>query len=144
MFFEVSAELLHCGHRVRFRAHGQSMQPTIREGEAITVAPTVAAHVKRGDILLYRCVRGVIAHRVVRIEHRPDRAMVFILRGDASDTCDDPVTLGQVLGKVVGVERAGRCIALDSWKASIWRQVRRYVSHLKEWLVRLPRIASSR
>src|SRR2546426_2174706 len=64
MFNEITGELLRCGNRVRFRAVGASMQPTIEDGELITVAPVEPAAVKRGDILLYRGERGLIAHRL--------------------------------------------------------------------------------
>ena len=43
----------------------------------------------------------------------------FILRGDASSTCDAPVESGQVLGKVVSVERNGREIAVNSIIAKV-------------------------
>jgi len=68
VFSDISAELLRRGARVRFRATGRSMQPTILEGEAITVEPVAPAAITPGDILLYRWKRGVIAHRVIRIE----------------------------------------------------------------------------
>ncbi len=44
---------------------------------------------------------------------------LFILRGDASLTCDDPVEAQQILGKVVSVERGGRSINLYSRKAKM-------------------------
>ena len=65
MFNEITAELLSRGNRVRFRAIGASMQPTIEDGELITVAPVAPESVNRGDILLYQNERGVVAHRVV-------------------------------------------------------------------------------
>jgi hypothetical protein len=34
-------------------------------------------------------------------------ALQFVLRGDASLSCDDPVKAGQILGKVVSIERNG-------------------------------------
>ena len=49
-------------------------------------------------------------------------ALHFILRGDASDTCDLPVTPAQILGKVIAIERFGHRIdpyssvhRLSSW-----------------------------
>ena len=36
-----------------------------------------------------------------------DDVLHFVLRGDASTTCDDPVKVEQVLGKVVAIEREG-------------------------------------
>ncbi len=109
------------------------MYPTIRDGEMITVEPAIPSQVKRGDILLHSNTRRVIAHRVVRIARRkvvldsPTSVpgIFFILRGDASSVCDEPVDPVQVLGKVVSVERNGQLIALDSWKSMLF-----YAAHL--------------
>jgi hypothetical protein len=59
--------------------------------------------------------------------------LIFILRGDASLTCDDPVEAQQVLGKVVSVERGGRSIDLYNRKVKIIRTLRLYASHIKRW-----------
>ena len=63
---------------------------------------------------------------------------LFILRGDASGRCDEPITAGQVLGKVVSVERNGRRIGLHSRKAPISRIARVWASRLKRSILRLP------
>lgn len=68
LFINVSTELLRRGQCVRFQVPGQSMHPTIKEGETITVAPVAPLNIKRGDILLYLAGMKVIAHRVVRIK----------------------------------------------------------------------------
>ncbi len=161
VFSDMSAELLRRGARVRFRATGRSMQPTILEGEAITVEPVAPAAVTRGDILLYRWERGVIAHRVIRIERteggaipqssaasaggsggppQPWRRQVLspqsllILRGDALASCDTPIKPEQVIGKVIAVERAGRRIDLASRRAKLKRTCRVWTSRLVHWL----------
>jgi len=140
VFSDVSAELLRRGARVRFRATGRSMQPTILEGEAITVEPVAPAAITRGDILLYRWERGVIAHRVIRIERTNDGTVTqpsvlspqssFILRGDASASSDTPIQAEQVIGKVIAVERAGRRIDLAGRRAKLKRTCRVWASRL--------------
>ena len=115
LFTDVATGLLRQGYGVRFYAKGWSMYPTIKDGERITVEPVVPSQVKRRDILLHHNGRGVIAHRVVRIGRKktllnPQNSVLgtfFILRGDASSTCDEPVEADQALGKVVSVERNG-------------------------------------
>ncbi len=113
------------------------MYPSIREGELITVEPVVASDVTVGDIVLYRSERGVIAHRVVGSS--PTQSSVlsphhFLLRGDASLSCDKPVAAHQILGRVVGVKRNGRSIALASQGAKLWHRARRLASALKGWI----------
>ncbi len=68
MFLDTIVELLRSGQAVRFRAPGNSMHPTIKNSETITVEPVAPSSVKVGDIILYRSKAGIIAHRVIRIE----------------------------------------------------------------------------
>lgn len=100
---------LQAGLEVQMRATGQSMQPAIDDGARIRIRAIDPAEVRPGDVILYRKGRGVIAHRVVALIRRHRKLVGFTTRGDASSTCDAPVSTGQVLGKVVTVE--GRAIA---------------------------------
>jgi len=68
--------------------------------------------------------------------------LIFILRGDASRTCDDPVEAQQVLGKVVSVERGGRFIDLYSRRAKMFRIAYALASRLKRLILGLWRITS--
>jgi signal peptidase I len=115
------------------------MRPTIREGEAITVAPARPAGIRRGDVILYRSARGVIAHRVARVAQKPDGAPVFVPRGDASATCDEPVDESAVLGAVVSVERGGRALNPAALRARALANSRAIAARLLRWLrARLP------
>ncbi len=114
------------------------MYPSIGEGELITVEPVVPSDVQLGDIILYRSARGLIAHRVVGSS--PTQSSVlsphhfFLLRGDASLCCDQPVAASQILGRVVFVQRDGRSVALASPGAQMWHKGRRLASWLKGWI----------
>ena len=44
LFLDLATGLMSRGHRVRFRAEGNSMHPPIRHGEAILVEPVSPAH----------------------------------------------------------------------------------------------------
>ncbi len=137
LLLDLTTELLSRGTTVRFRPSGRSMYPSIREGELITVEPVVPSDVQLGDIVLYRSERGLIAHRVVGSS--PTQSSVlsphhFLLRGDASLCCDEPVAAEQILGRVVGVKRNGRSVALASRGAKLWHRARRLASGLKGWI----------
>jgi signal peptidase I len=136
MFQDLSTALLTDGYQVRFRAPGQSMSPTIRDGEAVLVAPVKVDEVRSGDILLYRCSerRSVIAHRVVGVEKGKNEARSFVLRGDASLTCDAPVEASQIIGRVVAVERDGRMIRLQGYRARVRRIFRSSAARVKQRL----------
>ncbi len=130
VFLDVATDVLWSGYRMRFRAGGSSMWPTIRPGEAITVEPATATEVKSKDIVLYRTGRGVIGHRVVRIANQ-DGEFVLLARGDADQGASEPVAAKQLLGKVVAVERYGCCIDLTSRKEKMKHSIRVGASQCK-------------
>ncbi len=134
-FTEVVTDLLRRGHSVRFRAKGGSMRPTIREGEAITVAPARPGGIRRGDVILYRTERGVIAHRVADVAKRRDGALVFIPRSDASGSRDEAVGESAILGRVVAVERRGRRLDPSGGRARalavVWAGVAAFLRRLR-------------
>jgi signal peptidase I len=107
-FLDISGELLRSGYAVRFRAHGSSMRPAIRDGEAITVESVEPAAVKPGDVLFYRQRQRAVAHRVISVSHKGDNVVEFIVRGDAKAACDAPVKPSQVLGRVLPEGRDSR------------------------------------
>ena len=124
MFPELITELLQDGYKVNFSAPGHSMYPTILANETILVEPIDPGTVRQGDIILYRSNGRLIAHGFVGINMPPDNGSsscsdldtqssvpsphyFFIFRGDAAPACDDPVKAGQILGKVVSIERNG-------------------------------------
>jgi signal peptidase I len=162
-FEKLFTELLQDGHSVKFRAPGDSMYPTICDGDEVTVTPIDAISVHKGDIILYRNKSGVTAHRVIRIakkdanshqnsELKPQssdlqrrssserrRALSpqssYLLRGDAAIVFDDPVRADQIMGKVTLVERQGRRIDPYSLKATICFNARRLATRLKRFIL---------
>lgn len=147
-FEKICVELLREGHNVKFRAPGDSMYPTICDGDVITVMPIETAAITIGDIILYRHKSGVAAHRVIRMAKRdaPDfqssapelwpsvlsPQSYFILRGDAAVVFDDPVRADQILGKVTLVERECRRIDPYSFRATVCFKARRIAARLKK------------
>ena len=110
VFFEVAEEVLRRGHRVRFRAEGASMHPTIRAGETITVKPASPAELEVGDIALYRTERGVIAHRVIR-RHTHHAAIRYDAGGAGVTSTHrraDPAVAGSALAANRDQASAGR------------------------------------
>ncbi len=100
--------LLSEGIGVRFRAGGRSMTPTIDDGEILIVAPAAAHEIGVADVVFCRTRSRSVAHRVLSVSGAADGAR-FTLCGDASLENDRPVTAAEVRGRVIAVERAGRC-----------------------------------
>jgi len=73
--------------------------------------------VKRSARQAQRSSNEVLHHRsapssaaLLQAQRSSSEALHFFLRGDASDTCDLPVTPAQILGKVIAIERFGHRI----------------------------------
>ena len=152
-FEQACVELLREGYLVKFRAPGDSMYPTICDGDLITVEPIKPSDVIAGDIILYRREYGVVAHRVMRILKRSEQnsqgapedpqdrssseTLQFLLRGDAAINDDDPVRSSQILGKVVSIERNGRQIDPYHLRIKLRYKIRRLACHIKRLFLRL-------
>jgi hypothetical protein len=150
LFSELLEETLNRGHSIRFRAPGDSMYPTIRNGDILTVTPIETASITIGDIILYRHKSGVTAHRVVRTLKQSEEdslrtpqgsqnrssseTLRFFLRGDAAVVFDDPVSADQILGKVTLVERSGRRIDPYSFRAKIRFKARRLAACFRRFV----------
>jgi signal peptidase I len=97
----------------QFQARGQSMLPTIADGELLRIEPPNSA-LKIGDIVLFRGEQGLKAHRIVR-----RRRARLVTQGDSSHEADGEVSQQQILGLVVAKEcsRTGKQIRLHGLSA---------------------------
>jgi signal peptidase I len=130
----VIEKALTAGTTVRFRAEGTSMYPTIRDGEAISIAAVSPEEVVRGDVLLCRHSTRVMAHRVVNVTTR-DAGRVFELRGDAKAGCDAPVGADDVIGRVIAVRRNGRLVRLCGRAARVRHKARTAASGARLFVI---------
>lgn len=99
-FDQTLRDLLASGNGARFRVAGDSMYPTIRDGDYVQVVPCDAGQLRRGDIVLASTARGLTAHRIVRTQ-----GSLVMMRGDNAPECDAAVQSGDILGKVAQVEQ---------------------------------------
>jgi hypothetical protein len=134
LFTAVMEKALTTGATVRFRAEGTSMYPTIRDGESISIAAVSPAKVVRGDVLLCRHEKRVLAHRVVGVTTH-DTGRLFELRGDAKAACDVPVGADDVVGQVIAVQRNGRLVGLSGRAARLRYTARTAASRAKSFAV---------
>lgn len=134
LFRNISAELLQSGYSIEFQANGQSMYPTIKDGEMITVQPVTTSSIRPGDVVLYCNETGVIAHRIVGVRQQEH---MWLLRGDASRTLDEPVSTHQILGKVISTQRGDKKIALDKKAAKIVHVLRARMIQIVQQMIGL-------
>lgn len=114
---ELLFELLNEGKKVRFRAKGWSMYPSIRDGELVTVTPVGLGDIKAGDVLAYqnKKTKKIVVHRLINIR-RPNTgpSAILLFAGDSSLCYDAPVYGSDyLLGKVIAVERNGTRMSLE-------------------------------
>lgn len=105
---EVSKELLALGYKVSFRAVGRSMEPTIMDGDVVTISALNGIRLRCGEIVLLKTDLGrPIIHRVVSLHAIGDENFIQTC-GDNASVKDKPVEKHQVLGKIVGIQRGGK------------------------------------
>ena len=114
LFTEMCAALLRRGHQVKFHAEGQSMQPNLRDGDAVVIAPAEVAQLQRGDITFVANSDGLRVHRLSQISAEANHCIT------CSDTGlhSDPAPF-HVFGKVVTVSRDGRERKLFPWQLRV-------------------------
>ena len=99
---ELSEDLLINGYHVRIRTSGLSMFPSIGTGDRITISPQ--KDVNTGDVIVFNRGGQMVAHKLVKVFEK-EGIRHYQTRGDSSFRLDEPITTGQILGKVVRIER---------------------------------------
>jgi len=119
-FLELSQELLDRGALIRFRAHGRSMHPFIKNGDILIVEPMKGKSPDIGDVIFYRHPDDTLtAHRLVKINDCGGNAVLFT-KGDYLHNLDLPVQPEQVIGRVVQIEGSRKQLALTRWPGLIF------------------------
>jgi signal peptidase I len=103
---------------------GHSMLPLLREGDQVLVAHG-ASEIRRGDVVVFRLADGTLAaHRVLRLR-RDQAGLTLLTKGDNVAHLDPAVRGEQIIGRVLGIRREGRSMALDTM---LWRSVGRLMA----------------
>ena len=122
---ELASQFLRRGGRLRIKARGGSMIPFIWDGDLVLVSPADGSDILVGDVICYGTApRRLLLHRVIRRDGEG-----LVVKGDAL-AFTELVSPGQVLGKVVAIERRGRARRLT-------RRRNRAAAFLSPFLARL-------
>ena len=109
---EIIEALLRQRTRVAFRAHGPSMNPTIRDGETVFVRPADANAFHIGSVVLYRTADRLALHRIVFNDKRTKR---LFLVGDASIAGGEWIPAADVIGLAESLRRNDAVRRLDAF-----------------------------
>ncbi len=109
-------DLLREGYVIRSWAVGESMAPCIKKGDLLVVKPIALEGAGIGEIVAFRKEEShsvLTTHRVVA--RGEDRGQGYLItQGDSNVYRDFPLSPQDVLGKVVGIERKGQVISLET------------------------------
>lgn len=104
---DVSLGLLAEGIAVKVSLGGYSMLPVLKAGDTATVVKTGREELHKGDIVLFRDSKKVIAHRIIRIINT-NSDYTYITKGDSLKKADKPVQYQDILGKIIAFEHKGK------------------------------------
>jgi hypothetical protein len=102
----LAAEVLQSSGKLKLRATGASMLPTLWPSDLLTIQYSNFHQVESGDVVLFLRDGRFFVHRVLsktRSEHE-----LLVTRGDCMPQADRPVRPGELLGRVTKIQR-------DSW-----------------------------
>ena len=92
---ELIREMLAQGRTATFTVRGDSMAPTLQDGDQVRVVPSNPSKLQPGELVMYVDAGSqIIIHRVVRVE-----GTTLIAKGDNRRHDDPPVPVERVLGK---------------------------------------------
>ena len=101
-------ETLAHGNTFRFRAPGRSMEPFIRSGDTVSIAPFSPSQPQLGDVLafLHPLDDRLLVHRLIKKDGGK-----YLVKGDnLLDHNDGWASADRLLGKVTRVDRGDRKI----------------------------------
>jgi signal peptidase I len=116
----LAEEIVRSFGELRLRVFGTSMVPSILPGDLISVQRASVSDISRGDVVLYSREGRMFAHRVVACMGSPEEPLKrqekphLITRGDRLSYNDAPVCSGELLGRVVSLNRGHRQIPLSA------------------------------
>jgi phage repressor protein C with HTH and peptisase S24 domain len=102
---DLAAEVLRAGGRLRLRALGSSMLPSIWPGDVLCIERKPGEEIVPGDIVLVARGGRFFVHRLLE---KCDSG--WVMRGDSLPQNDEAVAEVQVLGKVSAIHRKGRVV----------------------------------
>lgn len=104
----LAEESLRSTGKLRMRAMGWSMAPTLWPGDILEIEAVSGDLVAAGDIALFRREGRLFAHRVIAKAGTWGGEFVLVTQGDGMAEADPAIFSAQLLGKVCLVSRGVR------------------------------------
>jgi hypothetical protein len=116
----LAAHVLRSSGRVKLRATGASMLPTLWPGDVLTIQCRNFDQVESGDVVLFLRDGRLFVHRILSKSRLEDGFLVT--RGDCMPQADPSVRPGDLLGKVTKIERSVSLFA-PTLKLGLFRRI---------------------
>ena len=130
---KLSADLLADNVEICLQAQGISMFPAIPGGSVLRVEPVKVEDLRRGDVIVYRVMDRMVAHRLIRKELVHGRTRL-ITRGDAfRRTALEEGEPSQVLGRVAAFRWGRWQVRIDAGLGRFLGRVAARVSAAISW-----------
>ena len=147
---ESVADKIRIGGSATIRVVATSMFPWIRPGDQAFIRRYDFSQISPGDVILYERANRLFIHRVIRRITRPSLggdASLLVVKGDALDRPDAPVSAKEFLGRAIRIHRGKRHIDLESFSQTVLGKVLSGVSRLTRFVygpLRILRFTNSR
>ena len=107
------------GKEIRLKVITNSMQPLINPGEKVVAKRGPAEEFQCGNIILFEKGGILCIHRLLA---KKRGGTLYITKGDKGNFWDEPLSVEQILGKVVTIEKGSRIMDLEkrSWRIINW------------------------
>lgn len=102
MNWELHRERLAAGETVQFRPKGNSMQPRIKSGQLVTIAPISEDEVEKGDVVFCRVNGHYYVHLVQSVVQKMGGKRFQI--GNMKKHTNGTISVDSIFGKVIRVE----------------------------------------
>lgn len=136
---ESVAEKVRVGGSATIRVVATSMFPWIRPGDQAFVRRYDFSQINSGDVILYERANRLFVHRVIGRITRPGlggAVSLLVVKGDALDRPDAPVSAKEFLGRAIRIHRGKRHIDLQSFSQTAIGKILAGVSRFTRFVYR--------
>jgi signal peptidase I len=119
---ESVADKVRVGGSATIRVVATSMFPWIRPGDQAFIRRYDFSQINSGDVILYERANRLFIHRVIRRITRlglGGDVTLLVVKGDALDRPDAPVSAKEFLGRAIRIHRGKRHIDLQSFSQTV-------------------------
>ncbi|MDD4554207.1 MAG: signal peptidase I [Bacteroidales bacterium] len=110
--FSFTEDLINSETPVKIRVTGNSMYPSLRDGDIVTIRKEAVEQLRRGDIVGIKSSGKWVAHRLLN-KQTHQGALLLRTKGDCCRRPDPVSESSRYVGKVTSFSRGGRVCNLD-------------------------------